>query len=230
MPRIEQINDLETAREVAKLLEKENARLHARLEALVLEVAALRGESGKKQYEIEIVRLQEQMAALQRKLFAASSEKQSKAKDDAAERSKPEAPTSRREQKTLPIEPVEHSLDAADMPCAACGNALCEWSGQEETTEEIDVVERQFVIKRHIRKKYRCACGAAPVLADGPLRMPGGGLYSLDFAIQVAFSKYGLHLPLERQAWWMVQQGIDMSSSTLWDQLEKARTCIVVVI
>jgi hypothetical protein len=30
--------------------------------------------------------------------------------------------------------------------------------------------------------------------------MPGGGLYSLDFAIDVAFNKYGLHLPLERQA------------------------------
>jgi transposase len=78
--RIEQIDDLETAREVAKLLEKENARLQARLEALVRENAALRGDSGTKQFEIEIVRLQEQMAALQRKVFAASSEKQRKAK------------------------------------------------------------------------------------------------------------------------------------------------------
>jgi len=51
--------------------------------------------------------------------------------------------------------------------------------------------------------------------------MPGGGLYSLEFAIQVALGKYGLHLPLERQARWMVQQGLDMSSSTLWDQIEK---------
>jgi transposase len=51
--------------------------------------------------------------------------------------------------------------------------------------------------------------------------MPGGGLYSIDFAIDVAFSKYGLHLPLERQVRWMMQQGLDMSSSTLWDQLEK---------
>jgi transposase len=65
------------------------------------------------------------------------------------------------------------------------------------------------------------ACGAAPVTAEGPLRMPGGGLNSLDFAIDVAFHKYGLHLPLERQVRWMVQQGLDMSSSTLWDQIEK---------
>jgi transposase len=221
VPRIAQIDDLDTALEVAKLLEKENARLHARLEALVRENAALRGESGTRQFEIEIVRLQEQMAALQRKLFAASTEKQSKAKDPAAERSKPAPPDGRREQRNLPIEPVEHLLDDADKACVMCGNALCEWAGQEEETEEIDVVERRFVLKRHIRKKYRCQCGAAPLTADGPVRMPGGGLYSLDFAIHVAFGKYSLHLPLERQVRWMVQQGLDMSSSTLWDQIEK---------
>ena len=44
------------------MLEKENARLHARLQALTLENAALRGQEGQAQYEIEIVRLQEQMA------------------------------------------------------------------------------------------------------------------------------------------------------------------------
>lgn|GEM_PF-7011080 len=86
---------------------------------------------------------------------------------------------------------------------------------------EIDVVQRSFVLKKHVRRKYRCECGAAPVTSEGPLRMPGGGLYSLDFAIDVAFNKYSLHLPLERQARWTMQQGLDMSSSTLWDQIEK---------
>jgi hypothetical protein len=90
------------------------------------------------------------------------------------ERSKPAPPEDRREQKSLPFEPVEHALDGADMPCAACGKNVCEWAGQHEETEEIDVVERCFVLKRHIRKKYRCQCGAAPVTADGPVRMPGG--------------------------------------------------------
>lgn len=221
MPRIEQITDLETVRQVAKLLEKENARLHARLEAMALEMAALRGEPGKAQYEIEIVRLQESMAALQKKLFAASTEKQPRPDDSTADDSKPAPPEGRREQKQLPIEVITHALDEADLTCCECGKALCEWAGQTEDTEEIDVIERRFVLKKHVRKKYRCACGAAPVTAEGPLRMPGGGLYSLDFAIDVAFGKYGLHLPLERQVRWMMQQGLDMNSSTLWDQIEK---------
>jgi transposase len=218
--RIEQITDLDTARQVAQLLEKENARLHARLQALTLENAALRGQEGQAQYEIEIVRLQEQMAALNKRLFAASSEKQNKPSGTPAERPKSTPPEARREQKALPLEVVEHKLDDADLVCE-CGKTLCEWTEQDEDSEEVDLVQRSFVLKKHLRKKYRCDCGAAPVTAPGPLRMPGGGLYSLDFAIEVAFGKYGLHLPLERQARWMVQQGLDMSSSTLWDQIEK---------
>ena len=221
MLRIENIADLDTARQVAQLLEKENARLHKRLAAMAKEVAALRGEEGHKQYELEIVRLQEQMAALQRKLFAASSEKQKKAGEQAGERTKAKAPDAAREQKELPIELVPHKLQGEDLTCSECGNALCEWDGQTEDCPEIDIVQRRFVLKKHMRQKYRCACGVAPVTAPGPLRMPGGGLYSLDFAIEVAFGKYGLHLPLERQARWMMQQGLDMSSSTLWDQIEK---------
>ena len=58
MLRIEQIADLDTAKQVAQLLEKENARLHERLSAMAKEMAALRGQDGHKQYELEIVRLQ----------------------------------------------------------------------------------------------------------------------------------------------------------------------------
>jgi len=219
--RIDDISDLETAKRVAQLLEKENKRLHDRLHALTLELAAERGQEGSEQYELQIVRLKEQIAKLNKSLFAASSEKQSKPNQDDEPREKAKPPVGPREQKELPIEPVVHELDEADRACVACGQDLLEWTGQDEDCDEIDVVQRSFVLKKHKRKKYRCKCGAAPVTADGPLRMPGGGRYSLDFAIDVAFSKYGLHLPLERQVRWMVQQGLDMSSSTLWDQIEQ---------
>nr|CAF05658.1 hypothetical protein [Archangium disciforme] len=44
MTRVEQLRDLETAKQGAALLEAENARLHQRLEALVAENARLKGE------------------------------------------------------------------------------------------------------------------------------------------------------------------------------------------
>ena len=221
MLKLDDITDLDTAKRVAQLLDKENKQLHDRLHAMVLELAAARGQEGAEQYEIEIVRLQERLAALNRRLFAASSEKQNKPSEAEQPRERATPPAGPREQKELPFQEVVHELDAADRACTLCGKELCEWADQSEDTPEVDIVQRSFVLKKHVRKKYRCKCGAAPVTAEGPLRMPGGGLYSLDFAIDVAFNKYGLHLPLERQVRWMVQQGLDMSSSTLWDQIEK---------
>lgn len=223
MLRIEDIDDLATAKRVAQLLEQENKRLHDRLHGLVLELAAARGSEGAEQYEVEIVRLQEQLAALNRRLFAASSERQHKSNEAPAQQDKPKAtpPQAAREQKQLVLEEVVHDIEDHERTCALCGNELREWVGQSDDTPEITVVQRSFVLHKHVRKKYNCKCGAAPVTASGPLRLPGGGLYSIDFAIDVAFSKYGLHLPLERQVRWMTQQGLDMSSSTLWDQIEK---------
>lgn len=221
MPPIEQLDDLETAKQVAKLLEKENARLHKRLEALLAEIAELRGEDGKKSYQLELIRLQEQLAATQQKLFGASTERRPKGKKGKKGKPKAQPPKARREQKSLPIQEVWHKLDEADRPCADCGKPMCEWKDQSDDTEEIDIVTRAFVLKKHRRQKYRCSCGTAPVTAPGPLRMPGGGLYSLDFAIEVVLGKYWMHLPLERQARDMVRQGLEMGSSTLWDQIEK---------
>lgn len=221
MPRIDQIDDLDTAKQVATLLEKENARLHKRLQTVLAEMAELRGEEGHKQYELELLRLQEQLGAMRRKQYSASTERRTKGKGEQKAKDKATPPGGRREQKSLPIEEVTHKLDEADRVCVECGNALCEWAGQSEDSEEIDIVVRSFVLKRHVRQKYRCKCGAAPVTAPGPLRLPGGGLYSIDFAIEVVLGKYWMHLPLERQARDMVRQGLDMGTSTLWDQIEK---------
>ncbi|GMU05422.1 hypothetical protein ASNO1_16750 [Corallococcus caeni] len=75
MTRVDQLRDLETAKQVASLLEAENARLHQRLEALVAENARLKGEDAQARLQLELERLKEQLALLQKRLFGASSEK-----------------------------------------------------------------------------------------------------------------------------------------------------------
>jgi hypothetical protein len=42
--------------------------------------------------------------------------------------------------------------------CGHCAKPVREWPGQFEETEEIDVIERELVIKKIKRKKARCAC------------------------------------------------------------------------
>ena len=83
------------------------------------------------------------------------------------------------------------------------------------------MVRREFVLKKHVRMKYRCRCGASPKIAPGPLRLPGGGRYALDCAIEVAVSKHVDHMPLERQVRIMRREGLDIDSSTLWEQADR---------
>src|SRR5215813_7807996 len=109
--------------------------------------------------------------------------------------------------------------------CPQCGGTLQEMKGQTEDSEEITVVERQFVIVKHQRKKYRCACNGCVDTAPGPLRLAArpdarGHRYAPAFAVEVAIDKYLDHLPLERQARRMRREGLTIESQTLWDQLE----------
>src|SRR2546422_11175203 len=66
--------DLERLRQMALLLEAENARLHRRLVELTRALAEAKG-AAQAQLELEIARLQEQLAARTRALFSPSSER-----------------------------------------------------------------------------------------------------------------------------------------------------------
>jgi transposase len=168
---------------------------------------------------LEIVRLQEQMATLRQEMFGASSEKR-KTKDEAAMPPPPRNGHGPRQQIELPVEEHAHDLPEADRVCPDCGAVLAEWEGQTEDSEEITVVERHFIVRKHRRKKYRCKHGCAPVTAPGPLKLVEGGRYSVEFAVYVAIAKYLYHLPLERQVRMYLANSLVVDSQTLWDQIE----------
>jgi transposase len=72
--RLDQIRNVDTMRQVAVLLERENDRLHAKLTALTRELSRLRGEdasAARRQLEA----LKEILAHREHALFGASSEK-----------------------------------------------------------------------------------------------------------------------------------------------------------
>ncbi len=211
--------DLERLRQMALLLEAENARLHRRLVELTRALAEAKG-AAHAQLELEIARLQEQLAARTRALFGPSSERRG---DDAGD-APPRTPAPRRghgprEQAALPLVEVVHTQPDEAAPCPQCGGTVEAWKDQYEEAEEIDVVERSFRIVRHRRQKYRCRCGACVVTASGPAKLVAGGRYSVDFAVAVAVGKYLDHLPLARQVRQMARMGLTVDTQTLWDQL-----------
>jgi transposase len=229
--RLETIRDADTLRQVAVLLERENAKLHAKVQALTHELARLRGEDVAAA-ERQLVFLKELLAQRERALFAPSSEQRPRPGAPAADAAPAPPPAPRRghgpkAQPELPRLEVVHVLEEADQTCPQCGGTLRPMAGQTEDAEEITVVERQFVLVTHKRQKYRCACNGCVDTAPGPLRLTSrpdarGQRYAPEFAVEVAIGKYADHLPLERQARIMRREGLAIDSQTLWDQLEAA--------
>jgi transposase len=219
MPNLEQIQDCETLQQVAVHLEKTVERQAKVIAGLRAEVARLRGQDVDPQMEVELLR--EQLAAMQHMVFGSSSEKRPRPKDDmAGETEKPRRGHGPRSQPDLPIEILSHTLPEEDRKCSICGKVLVEMGEQAEESEEITVVGVEYKILKHRRQKYRCQCNEQVMTAPGPVKLIPGGRYSIDFAVQVAESKYLDHLPLERQSRAMERAGLHVDSQTLWDQIQ----------
>ena len=218
MLRIEHVQDLETLRQIATLLDRENQKLLGRLRHLTEENSRLKGQDGTAvQRELEL--LKELLAQRERALFSESSERRPRP-SDAPETRAPQRGHGPKAQPELPVVEQVHELPADQRRCGACGGELSEMKGQAEESEEITVIERHFALVKHLRKKYRCSCNGFIATAPPPLKLQSGARYSPEFAVEVAVGKYLDHLPLERQCRMMRREGLDVDSQTLWDQIE----------
>jgi len=227
MTRVDEITDPAQLRQVALLLDRENAKLHDKIRELAAELARLKGQEGSLA-QLELSYLRELLSQRERALFGEKSERRIGFAPEAAAAAE-ESATQRghgpRAQSELPIVVREHELAPGERGCPQCGGELSEMSGQSEDSEEITVVERRFLLVQHRRRKYRCACNGHVATAPGPLRLSvhpdaRGRRYSIDFAIEVALDKYLDHLPLERQVRRMRHEGLAVDSQTLWDPVE----------
>jgi transposase len=219
MVSIEREHDIEILRQVALLQYRELERLHERLKKLTLENARLKGQEGAEALVLELEHLKELLAQRERALFGDSSEKR-----PGPTAPEPKEPTPRRghgprPQPELPIVEQVHELPETERVCPICGETVVEMGDQTEDSEEITVVERQFVVVKQRRKKYRCRCNACVVTAPPPPKLAPGSRYSIAFAVEVAAAKFLDHLPLERQAKIMRREGLVVDSQTLWDQI-----------
>lgn len=223
MVQIERITDLGTAKTIARHLVREVETLGERNRKLAVQLARATGADAAQAMLLEMQAQELRIAQLERLAFGRSSER--RAEDDGTELPAVEPKLKKghgpRKQPTLPLVEVVHELPEAERTCETCGNERAPLPGQAETSEEITVVRRRFELVRHVRTKYLCACEERPVTtAPMPPRLIPGGRYSTDFAIEVACDKYLNHLPLDRQRKMMRREGLDVTTATLWDQIE----------
>jgi transposase len=215
--RVQRETDVVRLREMAVMLARENQRLVAKVVELTKKLATATGKD-KAQLELELAALHEKLTKKTTDERLPKNERRKRGDEKPESEKTKQTGHGPKEQPKLPIEPVTWRLEEADRACPSCGKELSEWTGETDDSEEIDVIERQFVVKVHKRQKYRCKCGHCET-ALGPRRWFARGRYSANFVIAVAIAKYLDHLPLERQCRQMAREGLDVDSQTLFDQL-----------
>ena len=110
-------------------------------------------------------------------------------------------------------------VPAAERVCPTCGaERTCIG---HEPTEVIDLIPARVVVRVDLREKLVCRpCEGEHVRAPLPDKVVPGGKLSLVFVAQILIDKYVDGLPLHRQRERYARLGIDLSVSTLCDQVK----------
>ena len=210
---------LEAEKKLTEQLVHQIALLSRRLAAATsrLEQLALR---------LELNSVQRRLDELNHETFGTSSERRSSGKARDKKKGKKQTGHGPTPQPDLDRIDELHKLPD-DARCLKCKGELEPWADHTSDSEEVDVVERTYVLRVHRRQTAKCeSCGNLETAA-GPARLVPGGRYSTAFAVSVATDKYRDALPLARQVKRMGEAGLRVTSQTLWDQCRELYVLLV---
>ena len=89
----------------------------------------------------------------------------------------------------------------------------------EDVTETLEVVPRQWKVVQYVREKFTCRACERISQAPAPFHVLPRGFAGPSLLAMILFEKYGQHQPLNRQAERYAREGVDLSLSTLADQV-----------
>jgi transposase len=99
--------------------------------------------------------------------------------------------------------------------CPCCGGRLRKLG--EDVTETLDRVPARWFVRQHVREKFSCRSCETIVQAPAPSHPIERGRAGAGLLAEIAFGKFGLHLPLHRQSATFAREGVDIDVSTLAD-------------
>jgi transposase len=114
--------------------------------------------------------------------------------------------------------PRERIVVPGPTSCACCGSARLSKLG-EDVTETLEVVPRHWKVLQYVREKFTCRACERISQAPAPFHVLPRGFVGARLLAQVLFEKYGQHQPLNRQSERYAREGVDLSVSTLADQV-----------
>jgi transposase len=102
--------------------------------------------------------------------------------------------------------------------CACCGSRRLAKLG-EDVTETLEVVPRQWKVVQYVREKFTCRDCEKITQVPAPFHVLPRGFAGPSLLAMVLFEKYGQHQPLNRQSERYAREGVELSLSTLADQV-----------
>src|SRR4030095_15470385 len=89
----------------------------------------------------------------------------------------------------------------------------------EDITETLEVVPRQWKVIQTVREKFSCRSCETIAQPPAPFHVTPRGFAGPNLLAMILFEKFGQHQPLNRQSDRYAREGIDLSVSTLADQV-----------
>jgi transposase len=121
--------------------------------------------------------------------------------------------------------PRQRIVIAAPEKCPCCGSTKLSKLG-EDITETLEVIPRQWKVIQTVREKFSCRDCEKIAQPPAPFHVTPRGFAGPNLHAMILFEKFGQHQPLNRQSERYAREGIDLSVSTLADQVGACTTVL----
>jgi len=233
----------------AMILTERAARLEAEAVAASAKAEAAGAQADRSSHEALIAHLKLEIEKLRRELYGTSSERKARllqqmelqledleaaATEDelAAEQAAAGAQTVHPPQRKRPLRkpfpdhlPRERVVITAPESCPCCGSARLSKLG-EDITETLEVVPRSWKVIQTVRERFSCRNCETITQPPAPFHVTPRGFAGPNLLAMIMFEKFGQHQPLNRQSERYRREGIDLSLSTLADQVGACTTVL----
>ena len=228
--------------ERAARMEAEAVAAAAQADATTAKAEAANAQAVRSSTEALIAHLKLEIEKLRRELYGTRSERKARlleqmelqledletaATEDelAAEKAAAQTQTMRSFERKRPSRkpfpedlPRERVVIAAPRNCPCCGSAKLSKLG-EDITETLEVIPRRWKVIQTVREKFSCRECERITQPAAPFHVTSRGFAGPNLLAMILFEKFGQHQPLNRQSERYAREGIDLSVSTLADQV-----------
>ncbi len=231
------------------ILAERNARVMAEANAAVVKAEAANAQADLSSSEALNAHLKLEIEKLRRELYGSRSERKARlleqmelqledletaatedelAAETAAVRTQTVQSFQRKRPSRKPFPdhlPRERIVIAAPESCPCCGSAKLSKLG-EDITETLEVIPRQWKVIQTVREKFSCRTCETITQPPAPFHVTPRGFAGPNLLAMILFEKFGQHQPLNRQSERYRREGIDLSVSTLADQVGACTTAL----